>query len=236
MVLLVLGSQQRSEATGNVPQPDAADFYGLAEEVMAEVTANTIPVDEEMKNMLAELAKEDVDAPSAISNLAQAPLARALQELIESHAGERNVSPPPKLATVEPHWNKSKKYEYVVDKSLVLANKPGVEYLTDLRVLNKNSKVCLCPSAGVFVSIFKRKFHLLLLHRCNRKFWVWIRDPLFEELYVAMAFLVESVEEVPKASKSSLEFTRLKVQILCFLVWLPIIFLCLGNYAMARQT
>ena len=195
MVLLVLGSQQRSEATGNVPQPDAADFYGLAEEVMAEVTANTIPVDEEMKNMLAELAKEDVDA--------QAPLARALQELIESHAGERNVSPPPKLATVEPHWNKSKKYEYVVDKSLVLANKPGVEYLTDLRVLNKNSKVCLCPSAGVFVSIFKRKFHLLLLHRCNRKFWVWIRDPLSEELYVAMAFLVESVEEVPKSSKSS---------------------------------
>ena len=216
MVLLVLGSQQRSEATGNVPQPDAADFYGLAE-----VTANTHPVDEEMKNMLAELAEEDVDAPTAISNLAQAPLARALQELIESHAGERNVSPPPKLATVEPHWNKSKKYEYVVDKSLVLANKPGVEYLTDLRVLNKNSKVCLCPSAGVFVSIFKRKFHLLLLHRCNRKFWVWIRDPLSEEL------LVESVEEVPKSSKSSLEFTRLKVQILCFLVWLFFIFFVL---------
>ena len=61
MVLLVL-------ATRNVPQPDAADFYGLAEEVMAEVTANTKPVDEEMKNMLAELAKEDVDAPTTISN------------------------------------------------------------------------------------------------------------------------------------------------------------------------
>ena len=228
MVLLVL-------ATRNVPQPDAADFYGLAEEVMAEVTANTIPVDEEMKNMLAELAKEDVDAPPAISNLAQAPLARALQELIESHAGERNVSPPPKLATVEPHWNKSKKYEYVVDKSLVLANKPGVEYLTDLRVLNKNSKVCLCPSAGVFVSIFKRKFHLLLLHRCNRKFWVWIRDPLSEELYVAMAFLVESVEEVPKLSSRAWS-SPASVQILCFLVWLFFIFFVFRYYAMARQT
>ena len=225
MVLLVLGSQQRSEATRNVPQPDAADFYGLAEEVMAEVTANTIPVDEEMKNML-ELAKEDVDAPTAISNLAQAPLARALQELIESHAGERNVSPPPKLATVEPHWNKSKKYEYVVDKSLVLANKPGVEYLTDLRVLNKNSKVCLCPSVGVFVSISKRKFHLLGLDP----------GPSPRNCTSPWPSLLNPWRKFPNCPSRAWSSPASRYRFCVSWFGCSSFFVCLGNYAMARQT
>ena len=144
---------------------DALEQYGLAAEVMAEVNADTSPVDDQaMKDLLDSLAKDDVDAPTAISNLPQAPLAksRALQDLIESHAGEISVSPPLRLPPSSLIGRSPKNTNMLWTCHWSSRTSQGWSS-------SRTSQVRLCPSAGVFVSIYEQKFHLLLLHRCNRK-------------------------------------------------------------------
>ena len=142
------------------------------------------------------------------------------------------------LDTDDLPWIKSKSFHVLIDTSAILPSRPGAEFLSDLRVLKKGSKVVhLRPTDGQFVFVGTHRFHLLLLVRSKkRKFQVWLRDPSDEETYIAMARHVDAVEAAPVSSKYSMESTRLQVGILFSfsLIVIVIRLFCVDTFALAR--
>ena len=142
------------------------------------------------------------------------------------------------LDTDDLPWIKSKSFHVLIDTSAILPSRPGAEFLSDLRVLKKGSKVVhLRPTDGQFVFVGTHRFHLLLLVRSKkRKLQVWLRDPSDEETYIAMARHVDAVEAAPVSSKYSLESTRLQVGILFSfsLIVIVIRLFCVDTFALAR--
>ena len=126
---------------------------------------------------------------------------------------------PPQSLPPSAEWVRTTRYEYLIDKSLILPHKPGVDCLSDLHVINKEtkSKICLRPGDGQFVVVGSRRFHLLLTTWFNRKFWVWIRDPLTEDVYITQARQVDTMDPAPTLSKIKLESTRISVAISAFI-------------------
>ena len=116
-------------------------------------------------------------------------------------------------------WMKSKAFHALLDNSGMFPSRPGAEYLSDLRVVKKGSKIVhLRPTDSQFVFVGLQRFHLLLLVRSKgRTFQVWLRDPGTEETFVSLARNVDAVEAAPSSSKYSLESTRLSVTILLFI-------------------
>ena len=94
-----------------------------------------------------------------------------------------------------------------------------MECLSDLNIINRRdkTKIRLRTGDGQYVTVGGKTHHLLLVTRCNRKFFVWIRDTLTEDVFIAGARQVQAMEPAPMNSKVSLESTRIKVGILSFI-------------------
>ena len=122
------------------------------------------------------------------------------------------------------------KYEYVVDMSLVLPNKPGVEFLTDLVVLKKKTQVRLCPSAGVFVSISS----CCTAVTGSSGFGSGTLSP--RNCMSPWPSLLNPWRKFPNRPSRAWSSPASRYKFCVSWFGCSSFFLCLGNYAMARQT
>ena len=88
-------------------------------------------------------------------------------------------------------------------------------YLSELHVLKpKDANIVLNPAEGQIVTVSGQRFHLLMTLKIGRKFRIWIRDTVTDEVFGSMACHVEEVSAVPAHSREAFDISRFEVHVI----------------------